>query len=183
MNSIRRTHVALLALAAAAILIVSACGGSSDSGAAGSAPAGGSNATETVSVSSVDGVGKVLVDAKGAALYAADQEAGGMVVCDASCTTIWDPLTVGAGKTPSAGDGLTGKLATVKRPDGAHQVTFDGRLLYRFAEDPSAETVTGNGFADTFDGQSFTWHVVTPTGVSTSSANSSSSSSGSGYGY
>ena len=182
MNAIRRTHVALLALAAAAVLIVSACGGSSDSGAA-SAPTGGSNATETVSVSDVDGVGNVLVDAKGAALYAANQEAGGMVVCDGSCTTIWEPLTVSAGSRPTAADGITGKLGTLKRPDGARQVTFDGRLLYRFLEDPAAKTVTGNGFADTFDGQAFTWHVATPRGISTSSAKSSSSSSGSGYGY
>ena len=44
--------------------------------------------------------------------------------------------------------------------------------------------MTGNGFADTFDGQAFTWHVATPTGISTSDANSSSSSDdGYGYGY
>jgi hypothetical protein len=59
-------------------------------------------------------------------------------------------------------------------------VAFDGRLLYRFTEDPSAGTVTGNGFADSFAGQAFTWHVVTPTGASTSSANSTSSS---GYAF
>jgi predicted lipoprotein with Yx(FWY)xxD motif len=180
MNAIRKTHVALLALAAAAVLIVSACGGSSDSGAT-SAPTGGSNATETVSVSDVDGVGNVLVDAQGKALYAADQETGGMVVCDGSCTTIWDPLTVSAGDTLSAGNGVAGKLGTVTRPDGARQVTFDGRLLYRFLEDPAAGAVTGNGFSDSFDGQAFTWHVATPTGISTSSAKSSSASGGYGY--
>ena len=68
------------------------------------------------------------------------------------------------------------------RPDGSRQVTFDGRLLYRFLEDPDTGTVTGNGFADTFDGQAFTWHVATPTGISTSDANSSSSGDD-GYGY
>jgi hypothetical protein len=41
--------------------------------------------------------------------------------------------------------------------------------------------VTGNGFSDSFDGQAFTWHVATPTGISTSSAKSSSSSGGYGY--
>ena len=40
------------------------------------------------------------------------------------------------------------------RPDGSRQVTFDGRPLYRFAEDSDAGTVTGNGIADSFDGQS-----------------------------
>jgi predicted lipoprotein with Yx(FWY)xxD motif len=175
----KRTYVALLALAAAAILIFSACGGGGDSSADGTAP-GGSSAAQTVSVSTVDGVGEVLVDGEGAALYAADQEADGMVLCTDSCAAIWDPLTVSGGN-PTAGDGLGGKLRVVKRPDGSRQVSFEGRPLYRFVEDPSTGTVTGNGFADTFDGQAFTWHVATPTGVSTSSANSSSSSGGYGY--
>ena len=173
------TYAALLALAAAAILIVSACGGGSDSSADGSAP-GGSSSAQTVLVDTVDGVGEVLVDSEGAALYAADQEADGMVLCTDSCAAIWDPLTVSGGN-PTAGDGLSGKLGVVKRPDGARQVSFEGRPLYRFVEDPSAGKVTGNGFADTFDGRQFTWHVATPTGVSSSSAPSSSSSGGYGY--
>lgn len=160
----------LLALAAAVVLIVSACGGSSDSGA--SAPDDVA-AAGTVSVASVDGVGDVLVDATGAALYAADQEVDGMVVCTDACTTVWEPLTVGAGR-PTAGDGLDAQLGVITRPDGDRQVTFDGRLLYRFVEDPGPGVVTGNGFADVFAGQAFTWHVATPTGVSASSANSSS---------
>jgi predicted lipoprotein with Yx(FWY)xxD motif len=155
-------------------LIVSACGGGSDSDAEGSAPSG-ANAAQTVSVSSVDGVGDVLVDAQGAVLYAADQETGGMVLCTAGCASIWEPLTLADGANPTAGDGLGSKLGVVERPDGAQQVTFDGRLLYRFVEDPGPGTVTGNGFADTFEGRPFTWHVATPTGVSDSSENSSSS--------
>src|SRR6185503_9140714 len=107
----------------------------------------------------------VLVDAQGAALYAASEETGGKVLCTDSCTSIWKPLTV-AGSKPTAGDGLDGKLGVVTRPDGSRQVTFDGRPLYRFAE------------------RAFTWHVATPTGISTSDANSSSSSDADGgYGY
>jgi predicted lipoprotein with Yx(FWY)xxD motif len=172
-----RTHAALFALAVAAVLIAAACGGSGDSGDEASSSDTSSTAA-TVSARSVDGVGEVLVDAQGAALYAADQEVRGEVLCTDGCATIWDPLTVGAGETPSADDGLNGQLGVVPRPNGGRQVTFDGRLLYRFVEDPSPGIVTGNGFEDTFEGQLFTWHVATPTGVSTSSANSSSSSDG-----
>jgi predicted lipoprotein with Yx(FWY)xxD motif len=168
----KRTYLALLALAAAAVLIVSACGGGSDSSAGDPAPGGSDSAT--VSISTVDGVGEVLVDGDGAALYAADQETGGMVLCTDACASIWDPLTV-SGDNPTAADGLGAKLGVVKRPDGARQVTFDGRLLYRFVEDGSPGTVTGNGFADTFDGQPFTWHVATPAGISTSNENSTPS--------
>jgi predicted lipoprotein with Yx(FWY)xxD motif len=170
----RTTYLALLALAVATALLVSACGGSSDSGAA--AP---ESPAATVSVSSVDGVGDVLVDAQGAALYAADQERSGMVVCTGSCTSIWKPLTVSG--RPTAGGGVTAQLGTVERPDGHRQVTLAGRLLYRFMEDPQAGTVTGNGFADSFDGQAFRWHVATPQGISTSVDNSSSSSGSPGY--
>jgi predicted lipoprotein with Yx(FWY)xxD motif len=170
----RRTYLALLALAVVTALFVSACGGSGDSGAA--AP---DNPATTVSVSSVDGVGDVLVDAQGAALYAADQERSGMVVCTGSCTSIWKPLTVSG--RPTTGNGVVGKLGTVARPDGHMQVTLAGRLLYRFMEDPQAGTVTGNGFADSFDGQAFRWHVATPQGISTSDDNSSSSSGSPGY--
>ena len=168
-----KTYAALLAVAGA-VVIVSACGGGSDSGAEGSAPSG-ANAAQTVSVSSVDGVGDVLVDAQGAALYAADQETGGMVLCTAGCASIWEPLTLADGANPTAGEGLGGSLGVVNRPGGDRQVTFMDRPLYRFVEDPAPGTVTGNGFADTFEGRPFTWHVATPTGVSDSSENSSSS--------
>ena len=175
----KTTYASLLLLAAAVILALSACGGGGDSSAGGSSASTGA----TVSSQMVDGVGRILVDSQGAALYAADQEAGGKVLCTDSCTSIWEPLTVSGGM-PTAGEGLGGKLGVMTRPDGGHQVTFDGRLLYRFAEDPDTGTVTGNGTADSFEGQAFTWHVATPTGISTSDANSSSSSDDdSGYGY
>jgi predicted lipoprotein with Yx(FWY)xxD motif len=154
------------------------CGGSSGS-STGASPPENSSTGQTVAVANVDGVGKVLVDAQNMALYAADQEAGGKVVCTDGCTTIWQPLTV-AGK-PSSGAGLSGKLGTVKRPDGDRQVSFQGRLLYRFQEDPGPDMVTGNAVADSFDGKDFTWHVATPTGISSSSDNSTSSNGGYGY--
>jgi predicted lipoprotein with Yx(FWY)xxD motif len=153
-----KTYAAMTASAVALMLLLSACGESSDSSSGRTQT--GSSAGRTVSVASVDGVGNVLVDAEGAALYASNEEAGGMVLCTGSCTTIWDPLTVG-GRAPTGENGLGQKLDVVARPDGARQVAFDGRLLYRFTEDPSAGTVTGNGFADSFAGQAFTWHVVT----------------------
>jgi predicted lipoprotein with Yx(FWY)xxD motif len=138
----------LTALALTAAIGLAACGGSNDSGDnAGAAP---SNAT----VSMDNGT---LVDSDGAPLYTSDQEKSGKVVCTGGCTSIWLPLT--ASGTPTAGDGVSGKLGTVKRPDGARQVTLDGRPLYRFAEDGMDGKATGDGVKDSFDGQQFTWHV------------------------
>lgn len=176
MNPIR-TYPTFLAIAAAATFLVSACGSDSSSGAA-STP-GSSSTAQTVSLRKVDGLGDVLVDSKGAALYSADQEGGGNVLCTGSCTSIWLPLTLPAGVSgPTASGALMAELGTVTRPDGAMQVTFKGKPVYRFADDKGPGNVSGNGFSDSFDGTAFTWHVVGPAGAS---GGSTSTGSG-GYG-
>jgi len=80
------------------------------------------------------------------------------VICKGGCTLIWLPLKAPSGN-PTAGDGVSGKLGVVKRPDGSRQVTLDGRPLYRFAEDGSDGKATGDGVADSFGGQKFTWNA------------------------
>jgi predicted lipoprotein with Yx(FWY)xxD motif len=160
---------AVLAFAGLAVA-VSGCGGA----ASASGTATTSSSGTTVAVKHVNGVGNVLVDSKGDALYSPDQEANGMILCKGSCTAIWVPLTLSAGAKPTgAGDANT-MLGTVHRPDGSLQVTFRGKPLYTFVEDTSPGMVTGNGFHDQFGGQQFTWHVaavgaVSSTGTSTSS--------------
>jgi predicted lipoprotein with Yx(FWY)xxD motif len=176
----KTTYAALAALAAVVVFVIAACGGGGGNGAEESA-SGGTGAATTVSVSDADGVGDVLVDKQGSALYASAQEADGTVLCSNACATIWVPLTINGGR-PTGSDGLTADLGTVMRPDGSRQVTFDGRPLYSFAEDSDPGDVTGNGFSDMFGSQAFTWHVATPTGVSTSSENTNESSEyGGGY--
>jgi predicted lipoprotein with Yx(FWY)xxD motif len=161
--------VALGALA----LVATACGGASGGAAAG--PTSTDTAT-TVSVEHVDGVGNVLVDSKGMALYSPQQEAGGKVMCTDSCTSIWVPLTLSGSGKPTGSSGVASKLGTVDRPDGAVQVTYQGKPLYTFAEDASPGTVTGNGFQDQFGGRQFDWEVA-----SVGAVNSTSTSTGRGY--
>ena len=48
-----------------------------------------------MAVRPIDGVGDVLVDSSGKALYAADVEADGKVKCVGACESFWKPLTVG----------------------------------------------------------------------------------------
>jgi predicted lipoprotein with Yx(FWY)xxD motif len=161
--------VALGALA----LVATACGGAGGGGTAGSTAAG---TAATVSVQHVDGVGNVLVDAKGMALYSPQQEAGGKVMCTGSCTSIWVPLTLSGGGKPSGSSDVSSELGTVDRPDGAVQVTYQGKPLYTFAEDKSPGKVTGNGFHDQFGGRQFSWEVESVGVVS-----STSTSTGRGY--
>jgi predicted lipoprotein with Yx(FWY)xxD motif len=145
----------LITSAIATIAIgLAACGSDNKTGSAGSAGA------PTVSVANARGVGNLLVDASGKALYSPDVEAKGTIKCVDACASFWKPVTTTT--TPTAGAGAP-TLGTVNRPDGTKQVTADGHPLYTFVND-SAGKVTGNGFTDDFGGQHFTWHVVMSNG-------------------
>jgi predicted lipoprotein with Yx(FWY)xxD motif len=167
------------AAALAASLALAACGGGG-SDSSGSATAAANSMT--VAVKSIDGVGDVLVDANGKALYASDVEADGKVRCTGACTSFWKPLTIDSAK-PVAADGV-GKLGLISRPDGAKQVTVGGKLLYTFSEDAPGK-VEGNGFADDFDGRHFTWSAVLAGGdtAGSSGGGASGGSRGNDYGY
>jgi len=162
--------VTLTLLAVLSVLALAACGGSNDNGG------GASNAAASTATVSMDN--GTLVDSDGAPLYTSEQEKSGKVVCTDGCTSIWVPLT--ASGTPTAGDGVSGKIGTVKRPDGAKQVTLDGRPLYRFAEDGMDGKATGDGVKDNFGGQQFTWHVE---GSGETASDSGGGSSGGSYSY
>jgi hypothetical protein len=76
-------------------------------------------------------------------------------------------------------------VATVDRPDGSQQVTLDGAPLYTFTQEGPGE-VTGDGASDSFGGEDFTWHAVTPSGSASTAPPSTTTSSGSspgGYSY
>jgi predicted lipoprotein with Yx(FWY)xxD motif len=172
MNRLTASGIALVAA-----LALGACGGGGGSGGSGSGgPSDGATAT-TVAVRQLAGVGAVLVDHSGKALYSSDLEAGGRIVCDdAACKTFWKPLTVTGGAPTASGD--AGSLGVIRRPDGSRQVTVAGRPLYTFAEDGPGKA-TGDGFTDDFDGHHFTWNVIHPGGQ----PSSSSGAAGGGYGY
>jgi predicted lipoprotein with Yx(FWY)xxD motif len=150
-------HLIIALAVVMAVLALAACGGDGY-GSSDSPPAAQSDDdAATVSVEELGDSGRVLVDSAGKALYAADEEADSSVVCTGACTSLWIPLTID-GAAPS-GNSLPGELGVVERGDGTRQVTFDDERLYAFVEDEPGE-VTGDGFSDAFDGQQFTWHVV-----------------------
>jgi predicted lipoprotein with Yx(FWY)xxD motif len=168
----RPTHV-LTCAAVAASLVLAACG--SDSGPAASG-ANAAAASDTVGIKHVDGLGDVLVDRSGKALYTPEQDTAERIRCTGACTSFWQPLAPGAGQ-PTAADGA-GKVAVIRRPGGGRQVAVDGRPLYTFTED-SANSITGDGFEDDFAGRHFQWHVVL---AGTGPATGGTAKSG-GYGY
>jgi predicted lipoprotein with Yx(FWY)xxD motif len=87
----------------------------------------------------------ILVNRRGISLYSLSAERNGRFICtDAGCISLWKPLVVGKGITPTG----AAHLGTVRRPDGRRQVTYRGGPLYTFTGDHKRGDVNGNGFKD-----------------------------------
>ena len=113
----------------------------------------------------------ILVDRRGMSLYDLSVERKGRLVCTTKfCLSLWHPLTVPKGTTPTG----VRLLSTVRRPDGRRQVTYRGAPLYTFVQDRKRGDVNGNGFKDVG-----VWH---PTAVSGSAVASGSGAGMRGYG-
>jgi predicted lipoprotein with Yx(FWY)xxD motif len=180
----------LFTIAAVALLAIglAACGGSSNSSSSSPTNASAGSGSGTVSTQSISGMGTVLVDSNGQALYTNNRDSGMKVACTGSCAAIWIPVMAPSGGQPtSSQQAVQGKLGVVKAGSG-NQVTFGGKPLYSFAQDGSGQA-TGNGVTDSFGGTSFTWTVASTGPVSSSNSSSASSGSASssgssgGYGY
>jgi predicted lipoprotein with Yx(FWY)xxD motif len=108
--------------------------------------------------------GEYLVDNAGRPLYLFKKNEHEIsqpdqVECKDACATAWPPLMTSA--APSAVPPVNGTLlATVERPEGSSQVTYNGWPLYRYAKDGGPERVTGQGVED-FGGK---WYLVSPSG-------------------
>ena len=164
----------------AAGLVLAACGGKSGGSNGGSAngAAGGGGpkgvAVLTVNTGDANGVGTVLVDARGFTLYHWKGETTSSLQCTGSCTSTWIPLQVAGGGSPTGGVHVTGTLDTFTRSDdNTTQVTYNGMPLYTYTGDSNPGDANGQGL----DG---VWYAVTPS--MTGGAAASPSSSGYGYG-
>jgi predicted lipoprotein with Yx(FWY)xxD motif len=151
--------------------LVAACGSSSSTSTPSASASQPSSASSTalVKTASVPSLGApVLVDAQGLTLYHLSGEQNGKWICTSSaCVKVWHPLAAPASGAPT---GSVGSLGTVKRPNGATQVTFKGWGI----EDVGVwSALTANGSDAS----------TAPAPTTTSSSSSSSSSSGGGYGY
>lgn len=166
---------ALLLLATAATL--AACGSSSantssgNNGAAAAATAtpAPTAASLAINTAAVSGVGTVLVDADGHTLYLFTPDAAGQTACTGQCATNWPPALLPAGEQVAPGASLTGRFATLQRPDGGVQVTYNGWPLYAFAGDTAAGTAAGQGKLGK-------WFAVTPDDAPPSAAAAASPS-------
>jgi predicted lipoprotein with Yx(FWY)xxD motif len=166
-----RTRNVIAALGAGAALLLAGC-----SSGNGTAATGGG---DTIQLRTVGSMSDVLTDSAGRTLYVSDQEGGGKALCSTSdCAAIWVPLTVSG--QPTGPSSVSGELGTIRRADGAMQVSLNGKPLYTFSFDHAAGQATGDGKQDAFGGTSFTWHVATTSGASGGTP-SQTPAGGSGY--
>jgi predicted lipoprotein with Yx(FWY)xxD motif len=150
-----------LALLAAIVLVAAACSSAaspSTSSAASSsaAPSTPASASAGASASAAAGVtlavaedatlGKFLTGDAGKTLYTFtnDTEANKSTCLD-QCIANWPPLLAPAGAVPAAPTGVTGTFAAFARPDGAMQVSYNGKPLYYYSKDTKAGDTTGQG--------------------------------------
>lgn len=92
-------------------------------------------------------LGKIIVDGRGRTLYLFEKDTRGHSACSGTCAMYWPPL-ITRGK-PIAGRGLKKSLlGTIRRANGARQVTYAGHPLYLYVLDTKAGETNGEGLQD-----------------------------------
>jgi predicted lipoprotein with Yx(FWY)xxD motif len=106
-------------------------------------------------VTTIHGV-PVVTDSKGLTLYWFAPDTPTASHCSGSCAVYWPPVT----GSPTADPGVTGKLGSIKRPDGSIQATYDGHPLYTYIDD----TAPGQDHGNDIDLNGGYWYQMTVAG-------------------
>ncbi len=162
-RSPRRALVTLAALAVAGGL-AAACGGNGSGGGGlygGGAPASTSAPTGVATVTAAStNLGMILVDGSGRTLYLFEKDQPDQSACSGTCAAAW-PVDSSSG-TPKAGSGVKASLlGTIKRADGATQVTYNHHPLYYYSGDSGPGQQNGQGL----NAFGAAWFVVGPAGA------------------
>jgi predicted lipoprotein with Yx(FWY)xxD motif len=130
----RAAGMTTAALAAVALLLL----GLAVAGANSAAPAATATAT-ALKTTTIDGT-TVLTNAQGFTLYSFAPDTPTSSKCYGSCAVYWPPVT----GTAAAGQGLPGKVTTITRTGGSHQLTYNGHPLYTYIGDAAPGQARGN---------------------------------------
>lgn len=104
-------------------------------------------------------LGKVIVNGSGRTLYLFEKDRRGMSKCSGACASYWPPL-ITHGKPEAAGGARQSLLGTIKRANGARQVTYAGHPLYTYILDTKRGQTKGEG-SNLFGAG---WDALTPAG-------------------
>ncbi len=139
-----------------------------DASAAGNDQAAGGNGGEAgaasgTTISTGDSqFGEVLFDGDQGAIYYFDKEKTSESECYGDCAVAWPPVLTD-GDPRSGGGAQKQLLGTTERRDGSMQVTYDGRPLYYYVDDPPGVVLCHN--VAEFGGL---WLAVQPDGAAVS---------------
>ena len=170
-----KTFAGSAALMIGAAVLLSGCAsntastGSSPTSAAPSAAASSSAAPSSMAASSPavatpdlmtgdSEKGTIVVDGKGMSLYyfLKDTKDTKVSACTGACLDAW-PIAVASSETPKV-EGVTGKVGTIKSPDGQLQLTLNGMPLYYFAQDKKPGDILGQDVKEV-------WYLAAPDGT------------------
>jgi predicted lipoprotein with Yx(FWY)xxD motif len=142
----------------AAVLFATLAAATIASGASPSALAKAQAARATVTTSSSK-YGRILFDGRGRALYAFTHDPRGRSLCSGACAKAWPTYVVSAHARAASGVRQS-LLGTIRRANGAKQVTYRNRPLYYYIGDTKPGQVLCQNVTE-FGG---TWLVVRPNG-------------------
>lgn len=92
-------------------------------------------------------MGKVMVTDEGMTLYTFDKDSKGKSNCDPACLKKW-PAFHAAAKAKAEGD-----WSIVKAADGKEMWAYDGKPLYKYADDKKSGDMNGDGIGGV-------WHAA-----------------------
>jgi predicted lipoprotein with Yx(FWY)xxD motif len=104
-------------------------------------------------------LGKVVTDASGRTLYLFEKDTRHHSACSGACAAYWPPL-LSHGKPVARGGAKQSLLGTIRRANGALQVTYAGHPLYRYIADTKRGETSGEGSVLFGAG----WDALTPGG-------------------
>jgi predicted lipoprotein with Yx(FWY)xxD motif len=108
----------------------------------GAAAAGGAMAPPRVRTNVDKRLGPVLARADRQAIYVWNREPKGAIRCTGACAAAWPPVLVRAGAAvPRHVKGIAGTFGTIRRPNGARQLTLDRRALYTYAHERPSQVL------------------------------------------
>ncbi len=150
-------------LLVAAGLAAAACAAAGCSGSSPGAgrPVAATGQAVTIRVGSLPGLGSVLVNGGGYALYMFVPDARRRVTCTKLCTANWPPVKISDGERLVAGPGVRARLlGSDPDPSGGRVVTYDGWPLYTYSSDVQPGQATGQAI----DLNGGLWYVIRATG-------------------
>ena len=90
-------------------------------------------------------LGRVLTTAGTRAIYVWNKEPKGKIRCTGACAKAWPPVIVKKGVVvPMHVTGIKGDFGTIRRANGARQLTFNKRPLYTYAHEKPSQVLCNN---------------------------------------